>query len=89
MKKQPGIYILRSLKNSSYYIGSTIDIENRLIEHNSGKTKATKYLTPWELKLFFPTQSIKEARQLEYKLKKLKSKKIIEKIILTKEITIK
>jgi putative endonuclease len=89
MKNQPGIYILRSLKNNSYYIGSTINIENRLKEHNSGRTKFTRHLIPWELKLFYPMQTIKEARQLEYKLKKLKSRKIIEKIILTKQITFK
>jgi len=89
MTKQPGIYILQSRKNNRYYIGSTENIERRLNEHNEGRVKATRYLQPLELKFFHPFEKIREARQIEYKLKKLKNRKIIEKIILTKEITIK
>jgi putative endonuclease len=86
--KQPGVYILQSLKNDSYYIGSTEDMKNRFQEHNNSRVKATKFLIPWEIKLFYKTSTIKEARQLEYKIKKLKSRKIIEKIIASGKITL-
>lgn len=88
-KIRPGIYILQSLKNGTYYIGSTTNAENRLEDHNSSKVTATRYLIPWALKFFQQTTTLKEAKQLEFKLKKLKSKIIIEKIIKNQKITIK
>lgn len=75
------LYILRSIKNSSYYVGSTINVDNRLAEHNQGRVKATKYLVPLELVFIEKFGTIKEARQAEYKLKKKKSRLIIEKIV--------
>ena len=80
---------MQSLKNNKYYIGSTLNIDNRVAEHNLGKVKTTRNLRPWKLRLFYPTSTAREARQLEYKLKRLKSRKIIEKIIENKKITIK
>jgi putative endonuclease len=80
------LYILQSLKNFRYYIGSTNNIDRRLDEHNSGKSKYTKIIRP--LKLVFKQEypSIMLARKIEHKLKKLKSKEIIEKIIEDKYI---
>jgi len=43
------IYVLRSQKNGRFYTGSTEDVSKRLYEHNSGKSKATKYTKPFEL----------------------------------------
>jgi putative endonuclease len=42
-------YILKSSINNFIYVGSTEDIENRLIRHNSGKVKSTKAYKPWKL----------------------------------------
>ncbi|OGG25770.1 hypothetical protein A2960_05035 [Candidatus Gottesmanbacteria bacterium RIFCSPLOWO2_01_FULL_39_12b] len=42
-------YILRSLKNSSLYIGYTSDLKKRFKEHNSGKNSATKPFIPYKL----------------------------------------
>ncbi len=42
-------YILRSLKDGSYYYGSTEDLESRLLEHNAGKVRYTKGHRPYEL----------------------------------------
>ena len=69
------VYILQSQKNLSYYIGSTINIASRLIEHNTGKVTYTRNLTPWVLIFFKVYPDIKTARQIEYKIKKLKNKK--------------
>lgn len=75
------VYILQSLKNGRYYIGSTNNIERRLQEHNSGKTKSLQYLLPIELKFTYTCQTISEARKLELRLKKLKSRKILDTIV--------
>ena len=80
-KKQPGIYIIQSIKNNRYYIGSTENITLRLLAHNQGKVVATKYMKPWKLKFFMPYPTIKSAKQIEYKLKRLKRKDIIDGII--------
>ena len=82
------VYILQSLKNGRYYIGSTNDVKRRFEEHCRGHVAATKYLLPLELKFFQEYESIELARKIEYRLKKFKSKKIIERIILEKEIKI-
>lgn len=81
------VYILQSIKNGKYYIGSTNDVERRLLEHNSGKTKSLRYLRPLEIVFKKEFTSLGEARKIEARLKKLKSRKIIEKIIKDKEIT--
>ena len=80
------LYILQSLKNNRYYIGSTNNLERRLVEHNSGKTQSLKFIRP--LKLVFQKEYTKEqdARAIERKLKKLKSKTILEKIIQEQDI---
>jgi putative endonuclease len=43
------IYILRSNQTQRYYVGSTEDVDTRLIQHNSGKSKSTRTGVPWEL----------------------------------------
>ena len=75
------VYILQSLKNRRFYIGSTDSLERRLIEHNRGKTKSTRFLRPFELKYKERYNTRIEARQREFYLKKLKSKKYLEKLI--------
>jgi len=52
-----------------YYVGSTQDVENRLEEHNSGKSKSTRAGKPWKLihAESFSTRS--EAFQREQKIK--------------------
>jgi putative endonuclease len=40
------VYILKSLKDGRYYIGSTSDVEKRLVKHNSGGNISTKNRRP-------------------------------------------
>lgn len=75
------VYILKSLKNGSYYVGSTINIENRLIQHNSGKSRYTSLIRPLELVFSQNYDSLVMARRIEFRLKKFKNRNIIEKII--------
>jgi putative endonuclease len=80
------VYILKSLKNQSYYIGSTGDLDRRLIEHNFGKTKSLVNLLPMELVFKQNFDTLLEARRAELKLKNFKSRRIIEQIILDGKI---
>jgi len=76
------IYILQSLKNGRYYIGSSKDVKVRLNEfHNKGKVKATKYQRPWIIVFKQKCKSETIAKQIEAKLKSYKSRRIIESIV--------
>jgi len=44
------VYFLRSLKNpKKTYVGFTENIDQRLVEHNTGKNSSTSRHIPWEL----------------------------------------
>jgi putative endonuclease len=42
-------YILRSVKDGTFYYGSCEDINKRLRQHNAGKVRYTKGHRPYEL----------------------------------------
>lgn len=62
-------YVLRSLKNKRFYIGSTNNLERRLIEHNIGKSKYTRSAKPFKLVYFekFDTRQEAVKRELFFK----------------------
>ncbi len=74
------LYIAKC-KNGKYYIGSTNNLERRIVEHNTGKTKSLRYLRPIEIVFRKIYPSLIDARRAEIKLKRLKSRQILEKII--------
>jgi predicted GIY-YIG superfamily endonuclease len=82
--KQFGVYILQNSKNGYYYIGSTNDIERRLIQHNKGLVKATRNLRPLEIRCFIVCDNLTKAKQSEYRLKSYKRRDILEKVIIDK-----
>jgi putative endonuclease len=43
------VYILESQIDGTFYIGYTSDLEKRLSQHNSGKTKYTSRKIPWKV----------------------------------------
>lgn len=43
------VYILQSLVDSRTYVGYTDNFERRFKQHNSGKSKSTKYRAPFRL----------------------------------------
>lgn len=77
----PGVYILRSLKNDRYYIGSTNNFERRLEERNRGLVTATSFIIPLKLVRFIRCESIQIARICEYLLKRYKNKQILSKVV--------
>lgn len=76
------VYILQSLKDKRFYIGCTTDLEKRLIYHNNGKNKSTKYRIPFKLVYFEEFTDKHLAFKREYFLKSpkgfLEKKRIIE-----------
>ena len=40
------VYILQSQKDKKYYIGETADVLSRLLFHNAGKQRSTRYRIP-------------------------------------------
>jgi len=72
------VYILESLKNGRYYIGSTVNLKKRLDQHNTGQSKYTAHTRPYVLRYFEKYKSLSEARKREYCLKRMKSRKYLE-----------
>ena len=63
------VYAIKSLKDGRIYVGMCSNLENRLKEHNAGKTKSTKGFMPW---FFIYSEEVKsrlEARKREKYLK--------------------
>ena len=77
------IYILYSESADRYYIGHTDDPARRIEEHNTViKNSYTFKYRPWILKASFKVSETRgEARKVEYYLKRMKSRKLIEKLI--------
>lgn len=82
----PYVYILISEKGK-YYIGSTINLVVRMAHHKGGYTPSTKRMG--NVKLIFSQEypTLKIARQIERRIKKLKRKVYVEKIVKEGKIT--
>lgn len=74
-------YILQSIKNNKYYIGSTENLLKRLEKHNSGLAKSTKPYVPWQLVYYEEYNTNEEAINREQQIKSWKKRAIIEKLI--------
>ena len=64
------VYILRSRKDHSFYIGYTTDIVRRIKEHNNGAVGYTKRYRPWKLVYYETYTALKDARMREDSLKR-------------------
>ena len=77
------VYVLESKIDGRLYKGQTSNIDKRIQEHNTGKTKSTKGYVPWKLVYFEKFVTIEEAVLREKYLKtgsgKKKKKKILAK----------
>jgi putative endonuclease len=43
------VYVLRSLKDSGFYIGYSVNLRKRIQEHKEGFSFATSFRGPWRL----------------------------------------
>ena len=64
------VYIIQSLKDGTYYKGSSTNPLKRLEEHNSGQSKYTATKLPWKLMYVEELSSKKEMLIREKKLKR-------------------
>lgn len=72
------VYILRSLMDGSYYVGSTKDLQGRLRHHNGSGTQYTRQKRPWELVYAEEHPDRGSAMRREYMIKKGGGKKFID-----------
>lgn len=74
------VYILKD-ENGKFYIGSTNDLQRRMKQHYSGHTQTTDRMKNFVLVLSQEYKSLKIARGIEQRIKKLKRRDYIEKMI--------
>ena len=77
------VYIIKSLKNKSLYIGYTSNLKNRFKEHNSGKSLATKPFRPYKLIFYEAFINKVDAKSREGHLKSGYGRRSIEKMLKT------
>ena len=75
------VYILKSLCANKTYVGITNNLERRLKEHNSGKSKFTKTYVPWEIIYNEKLSSRAIARNREKYFKSTAGRKRIKELI--------
>ncbi|MFA5386232.1 MAG: GIY-YIG nuclease family protein [Candidatus Paceibacterota bacterium] len=64
------VYILRSRKDNSFYIGFAPELRKRLEKHNQGLVRSTKNIRPMELIYFEGYKSKTDALIRERRLKR-------------------
>ena len=77
------VYIIQSLKDGTYYTGSTQDLDARVQRHNQGRSKYTKPKRPWKLVYSEEHPNRSSAAKRENLLKRQKSKGLIESLVRT------
>ena len=75
-------YIIYSKSLNRYYVGSTHNLEQRVIEHNNSKgSMFTKRSRDWKLVYHESFKTSSEAQKREYEIKMKKSRTYIEWLI--------
>ena len=75
------VYVLESEKDGRLYKGHTFNLENRVKEHNSGKTKSTKGYQPWKLLYSEKFQTREEAIDREKYFKTGSGREFLKKLL--------
>ncbi|MBU0612835.1 GIY-YIG nuclease family protein [Patescibacteria group bacterium] len=80
--KKSIVYLLYSEKDLKTYLGSTTDIERRLVEHNRGKCTSTRNRRPVRLIYKEEFDTITEARAREKYYKSHAGRKALHQIFI-------
>jgi len=74
-------YIIQSLRDGSFYIGYSSDLEKRILFHNNKLSKYTSTRTPWKLVYFVEFENKSDAIKREKFLKKQRNREFNKKLI--------
>jgi putative endonuclease len=82
------VYILYSNRINRFYIGSCLNLDERLEEHKNKvfPTSYTSITDDWELFLSFENLEYNHTRAIELRIKKMKSSKYIRNLKLHEEL---
>jgi putative endonuclease len=72
------VYVLRSIKDSQFYVGLTRNLRGRLQAHNSGQVLSTKRRIPFELIYWEGCLNERDAAKREKYLKSAWGKRYIK-----------
>ena len=75
------VYVLRSLKDQMFYIGSTNDLKRRLQQHQRGENTSTAKRLPVELLYFEGHTSKEDALRREKYFKTTKGKVTLRQVL--------
>ena len=75
------VYVLRSLKSGTYYVGQTNNLADRIKRHNSNTEKATRNRGPWELVYSEQFATRAEAWNREREIKAQKERAYIDRLV--------
>jgi len=75
------VYILKSEKDNSLYIGYTSNLKNRFKQHNSGKNLSTKFHRPYKIIFYEAFLNKLDAKSREEYLKSGYGRKSIKKLL--------
>jgi len=75
------VYVLRSLKDTQFYIGTTNDIKRRFKQHQSGQNISTAQRLPFELLYYEAHRSKTDALRREKYFKTTKGKVTLRQVI--------
>jgi len=76
------VYVLQSEKDFTTYIGYTSDLQSRILDHNSRKTKSIKHKLPMILVHYetFSQKTDARKREIELKTNSFKKKELFDRI---------
>lgn len=75
------VYVIRSLKDGSFYIGSTADLRKRLKEHNLGQSRYTQQHRPYSLVCYIALLLKSDAERVEEYLKSGYGRRTLRKML--------
>jgi len=83
------VYILFSEKLNRFYIGQTVNVEERLVQHNSGfyDKASTKVSNDWKLFWKLKCNSKKQAILIESHIKRMRNKVYYQNLVMFSEIS--
>ena len=77
------VYIIQTLIDGTYYVGSTQNVDERVTRHNQRRSKYTKGRGPWELVYTEEFADRSSAMKREKEIKSRKKKEYIESMVRT------